>query len=177
MPREHTPDSKFQVRNAGQLMHPGSCLSCGSGTRQEGYIDLGTYFDYEGQMYLCAFCLEEAAEIFGMLSIAEAKFLREQSEKAALENEQLKEALTHANRRLRAYDDILDASFSRLRDSDVALEASDPNQPELDLNDSGDVTGSVSGESEPTESTESGSGLTGSARSASSDLTGAGITL
>lgn len=85
MPKTLSPSDRMQVRNIGELMHPGACCVCGSGTCQQGYIDIGVYYDYEGQMYLCMTCLTEAAETAGMLSLEESEHLIEQNKQLAAE--------------------------------------------------------------------------------------------
>lgn len=98
---------RFTVRNAGELQHPGCCVICQVGTRQEGYIDLDTFFDYEGRLYLCLVCLGELASTAGFLLPQETEFLRTNSERVADELTDVKEKLANAERRLASYDDVL----------------------------------------------------------------------
>jgi hypothetical protein len=163
--RELSPDDKYQRRNRGELMHPGCCLSCRAGNSDDGYVDLNTYFDYEGQMYLCQACVVEIGQIFGMMPSDESKFLQTRNEEMALLVESLKEQLTNANRRLRAYDDVLSPVRTDLDARVTSYNDADETGPTLfDSNDESDVrvTGrSVNGESESKEPVTSGSGPTG----------------
>ena len=59
--------TRFTLRSKGDLMAPGCCMSCGSGTRDEGYVDLNLYFEYHGSAYLCLVCLESASDVAGLL--------------------------------------------------------------------------------------------------------------
>lgn len=108
MPREHTPDSKFQLRNRGELQAPGECFICSSGNRDEGYVDTTIFFDYEGTMYICVLCLEEMLEATGGLSAAEAKILLEQTNYVAEENARLTKELDDAKQRLASFDSLLE---------------------------------------------------------------------
>lgn len=173
MAKELSPSDKFQKRNRSELQHPGTCLACGSGNCDDGYVDLGTYFDYEGQMYLCLNCMQEAAEVAGMLVIAESEFLQRQNQGMALKLRETEEALTYANQRLRAYDDVLSHVRSNLADAESASMAAaqqrTADDSQLDLFDANAIGSAVSGESESEESTTSGSGLTGTSQPERSD--------
>ena len=135
MPKILSPSDKFQPRGVGDLKHPGTCLACGNGTCEFGYIDLGTFFDYEGQMYLCKTCVEEVGEVVGMLTIDESAFLQTTCESLAEENKRLSKELEDASDRLRAYDSLLDPLVDR-RINDLAVEKA----PELKT-DGSSVTG------------------------------------
>lgn len=104
---EHTSDSRMQLCGIGDLMHPGACMVCGSGNREQGYVNLGVYYEYEGNMYLCFTCLTEAAEVIGMLTSDEALILRNEAGQVFRENTKLKEELNRANERLVAIDSVL----------------------------------------------------------------------
>lgn len=111
----HTPDSKMQLRNVGELMHPACCAVCGNGACEEGYVDLGVYYDYEGQIYLCMTCInKDLVEVVGLLSKSEIEFLQEQSEELSVANKQLISSLEKANERLSHYDSLLAKSFDSL---------------------------------------------------------------
>lgn len=87
-------------------MHPGCCFVCQVGTRQEGYVNLDVYYDYEGQMYICVLCLKEVASLAGFLLPEESEFLQQRSEAVAEELASVKEQLDHANERLSHYDGV-----------------------------------------------------------------------
>lgn len=90
---ENDPSARMQLRSLGELIHPGSCMVCGSGNCDEGYIDLGVFFDYEGSQYLCKHCCYQAGETFGMYTPDEIRQTQELAEKLAAENSQLKAEL------------------------------------------------------------------------------------
>src|SRR5690349_9541715 len=87
--KQFDPDSKFHVRNQGELMHPACCTTCGSGSCDEGFVDLGTYYDYEGQLYICMFCVYGITETVGLLNRFEIDFLKNKSEELATQNSEL----------------------------------------------------------------------------------------
>lgn len=107
MPKDRSPSDRVQFRNLGELMHPGACALCGSGVREEGYVDPQIYYDYEGQVYFCTTCLEEMAGVIGCLTAAESAHLTETANEALAENKALKEELEQARERLGHYDSIL----------------------------------------------------------------------
>ena len=101
---EIDPSARMQLRGRGDgLMHPASCMVCGNGNCEQGYVDTGVNFDYEGQMYLCVLCVSQAAETAGMLGIELSRFLREQNESLAEKNAQVTELLRKTNDELEHY--------------------------------------------------------------------------
>lgn len=90
---ENDPSARMQLRSRGELVHPGQCMVCGNGTCDEGYIDLGVFFDYEGTMYLCKTCCYQAGETFGMFTPDEVKSQQELIERLTTENASLTEEL------------------------------------------------------------------------------------
>lgn len=171
---EVDPGSRFQPRNLGELRHPGQCLVCGSGSRVEGYVDLGTYFDYEGQMYLCAYCMEEAAAIIGCLSEAESDALQAQNLKLLAENKDLAKKLANVEQRLAGIDQYL-APLSNSLASALATksesEVSGSVESEANSGDDGSADESDAGEpvaKEPVKSRRSND----SSRSTKRDVTG-----
>lgn len=100
----NTPSDRVQVVGRGDLLHPGSCALCGSGNCDEGYVNTGIYYDYEGQVYFCITCTRQIAEVIGCLIPEEANILREQVNEVAKTNKNLTEQLEAANERLRAID-------------------------------------------------------------------------
>jgi hypothetical protein len=93
-----------QVVGRGDLLAPGSCALCGSGNSDEGYVDTGIFYDYEGQVYFCITCTRQIAEVIGCLLPEEANILREQANEVAKANAKLTLELEAANERLRAFD-------------------------------------------------------------------------
>lgn len=124
MPRELTASDRMQLVNIGQLMHPGACAVCGNGTCQFGYIQLGVYFEYEGEIYLCMTCLTQAAETGGMLSVEEAQYIQESNNTTATELLATKNELKEANEQLDAYISVFKSSGIRI--SGPGAMASDP---------------------------------------------------
>lgn len=100
----NTPSDRVQLVGRGDLRHPGCCAVCGSGNGEEGYVDLGVYYDYEGQMYLCWTCTAQVAEVIDCLLPSEAAILKELVEQTELRNKDLQTQLEAANERLRAFD-------------------------------------------------------------------------
>jgi hypothetical protein len=172
---ENGPSDRMQLVGVGELLHPGSCIVCGNGTCAEGYIRFGVSLEFEGELYLCWFCVVQAAEVLKCLIPSEADTLREIADKVATENASLRKENEFANERLKAVDAIFSPSLADLaRISSVFGENSNE--------ESGDDSSTASGsDSEPTgtvtesdESTE-GSGPKRSVRLATSDSSSAGI--
>lgn len=151
----HTSDSRMQLVGIGDLMHPGACMVCGSGNREQGYVNLGVYYEYEGNMYLCFLCLTEAAEIIGMLTSDEAHVLNENSSKVFEENVALKEELASANERLSVYDNAMRAIVSANPGSAVASADSTKGEGQVSLVGADVHSGANAGEPEPAESVKS----------------------
>lgn len=104
---EHSPSDRMQLLGMGDLRPPGSCMHCGSGNSERGYIDFDVFREIEGESYVCATCVEQAAEILGCLIADEASTLMADKLAAELKVEQLAEALINANERLAVYDSAL----------------------------------------------------------------------
>lgn len=103
----NTSDSKMQLVGRGDLQPPGTCMVCGSGNYDYGYVNLGLWIEFHGNCYICAQCLVEAAEIIGMLTSEEAKKVLGDSAKLLEQNAILTTQLEEANARLRVFDDAL----------------------------------------------------------------------
>ena len=117
---EQTSDSKMQLVGQGDLVHPGSCMVCGSGNYEKGYVNLGVWYEYEGNMYLCGNCLSEAGEIIGMLTAAEVTEMNALHAKIAQDNERLTSELEQANERLSVFDAAMRS---------IAVSSTDPGGP------------------------------------------------
>lgn len=74
---ENNPGARMQVRSLGELVAPASCCVCGSGNNDSGYLDLATFIEYHGTLYLCKTCLYEAGETFGMFTPDEVREMQE----------------------------------------------------------------------------------------------------
>lgn len=104
---DNTPSDKMQVLGIADLRHPGTCMVCGNGTHPDGYVDLGVWYEYEGNCYICSLCLKQAAEVIGCLVPEEAKALQEAF---SAMNDVLTTAelnLKVARERLAVYDDAI----------------------------------------------------------------------
>lgn len=137
--RETTPSDRAQLRSIGELMHPGSCALCGSGNCDDGYVDLGIYYDYEGQMYLCRYCTEQVAAVMGCLSADESAFLQATNVDLAAQLTALKAQLEEVNERLGLYDSLLSGIASNSSDSEpTVIDSLDINLNEIDEADNSD---------------------------------------
>lgn len=157
---ENGPSDRMQFVGMGGLAHPGDCMVCKNGTCEKGYIRLGVYYDFEGEQYLCWYCLVQAAEILGCLIPDEANSLREVINNLVRENNVMTTELGKANERLAAFDFVL-AGISGLPSIDVILASADATQ-ESESHDTvvdSNVEGRTDSESEASESvTEPGRG-------------------
>ena len=102
------PGSRMQIVGFDGLMHPATCMVCGSGNREGGYLRLGVYFDYEGEMYICIdFCLTELINTVGGLTRDEAVTVYTAANNALERVAQLEAELEYVNGRLVSYDALL----------------------------------------------------------------------
>jgi hypothetical protein len=83
------PSARMQLRSMGELVRPAACCVCGNGTHEDGYLDLGVYYDYEGQMYLCKTCATQAGETIGMYTPDEVKNLQDLAANLLADKERL----------------------------------------------------------------------------------------
>lgn len=88
-----TPSDRVQMRERGELRHPGICALCGNGTCVEGYVDLDIYFEYEGNVYLCMNCALQVAHVIGCLLPKESRYLEELNNEIATKCKSLEEKL------------------------------------------------------------------------------------
>jgi len=150
---DHTPSDKFQLRGLGDLPSPANCYGCGSGTNEQGYVDLGVFVDYHGQMLLCYTCVCQVAEVIGCLVPLEVLEMKSQHERLARENKDLKAMLEDKNDELATVNGVLAFLESR------ATSVNDVPSSEVSEGARVSAPGSEGGESEPEESiTESGHG-------------------
>ena len=167
MVTEVSPSARMQIVNIGELLAPGACMVCGNGTHQEGYLRLGVFLEWEGEMYLCMTCLTEAAETGGMLSKDEAEYLQGLAEASSNELVKIKKELEAANERLNHFDSLFSVTTSSI-DSVLSEDSSSDIEESVERQDSGEsvITEPVKdyGYSQPEllESDNNGSGITGS---------------
>jgi len=105
--RRNDPDARMQLRGIGDLRHPGACAVCGSGNCDSGYVDLGVYYEYEGWVYLCLYCIEEAGGVVDMLTVNESEKLIEAQHKAEGKALALEEENGELHERLNGYVSVI----------------------------------------------------------------------
>lgn len=133
---EVDPSRRIIARTRGELHHPGSCAICGCSDSERTYVDIGVYYDYEGNVYLCDHCFDEAAvQVMGYFTRDEHLKLLAQNNVLIEKNEKLQAELDNYGE--------LASTLERLGFSS-ALSAGV-------LSDSGDL-----GSSETSEGTEAG---------------------
>ena len=155
---EQSPSGKVKFLALGELPPPGSCFVCGSGNREEGYVDTGIWLEYIGEGLICHTCVIEIGEVIGMMIPAEVRHLQELAEKTATENAQLKEELAANNGRLEHYDTLFRNAFGSIADSSgVSDGLSGEGSSEQPVR-------SDTGESETKESSVSAGGSSGSGK-------------
>lgn len=74
---ENDPDARIHMVSRGEMLHPGSCMVCGSGDPERTYLTLGVFFDYEGSMYICHLCGAQIGETLGLFTSEEVKIQTE----------------------------------------------------------------------------------------------------
>jgi hypothetical protein len=119
---ENDPSARFQVRSRGELMHPGACMVCGNGTHEQGYVDLGVFYDYEGTMYLCMTCALQVAALIGCVLPEEIESLKKTNEQIAQERNDLRKELDHAQHHVDTANALLRSRFMPDPGSDSATE-------------------------------------------------------
>jgi hypothetical protein len=145
---ENDPSARMQVRSMGELMHPAQCMVCGNGNCDEGYLDLGVFYDYEGHMYLCMICATQAGETIGLFTPDEVKSQQELIEKLTNENESLTAEVTDARPVLDALSNLFGMPLGIDDLDSAAISAVADTEP---VNVTEAVSGTDSGESEPEE--------------------------
>lgn len=100
-------DSMQGPLGLGELPPPASCFICGSGTVEAGYLNLGVWVDYVGNLLICIPDLIKAAEKVGCLAPSINKMLNENLESLAKDNEVLREQNEKINERLTLFDNAL----------------------------------------------------------------------
>lgn len=153
-----TASDRVQVRSQGELMHPGACALCGSGNHDDGYVDLGVYYDYEGQVYLCMTCVAQVIHTVDGLTVDEAEFLKDINNNLAQENARLTEELQVANERNAKWTDLISGlghtndSFNRV--SDISFDDDDEVRSEGSQEPKNTEYGLVAIESKPAKPVE-----------------------
>jgi hypothetical protein len=93
MSKEYDPSGRFKIISVGMLMHPAACAVCGNGTCEQGYVDFGLAYDYEGSVYFCVLCAREIGEVVGQVTPEEVSLIQTIADSVAVENELLKAEL------------------------------------------------------------------------------------
>lgn len=127
MHNEIDPSGRFQLRSRGELQIPGSCIICGSGSNEEGYLDFGIFVDYHGTLYFCMTCLGEAAQVAGFMSPQLYAETNKHIEEKLVENKSLKEEIEDAKRTIDSLKHLLGSSLTA--SSDVVSEST--TEPEV----------------------------------------------
>lgn len=124
----HSPSDRMQLAGLGELLSPATCMHCGSGTCEQGYVRLGVWYEFEGEQYLCRNCCVQAAELLGCLTPDEAQHLQEQATMLAAQNEIATRELEDARERLVVFDRAIsnvaaDLNLASLHDADSEANA------------------------------------------------------
>lgn len=109
---ENDPSSRMQQRSLGELMHPGSCCVCGNGNSEQTYLELGVFFDYEGNLYLCTPCVEQVINVWGAFTAEEMAAALEGANANFDSITRLEEELANVNEQLSAARTLLAANHS-----------------------------------------------------------------
>jgi len=150
---ENGPSDRMQLRGVGELLPPGSCIVCGNGNCDKGYISPQVSLEWEGELYLCYYCVVQSAEIFGMMIPEEVAIIEQQNGMLNDQCAALRTELEENNERIRAYDVVLKPLAGlNLNLSDLSRLATSQ-KPESNVSNATDnVSGSTDGESESEES-------------------------
>lgn len=93
---ENNPGARIHMISRGEMLHPGSCMICGSGDPERTYLDVGVFFDYEGSMYICHLCGAQIGETLGLFTPEEVKIQTEAIANLQARVDSMEEELTHA---------------------------------------------------------------------------------
>lgn len=158
--RETAPSDRVQLRSQSELRDPGSCALCGSGHCDDGYVDLGVWIEFLGNVYLCMNCMEQAIGAVRGLTPSEANELTTQANFVALQNKELLQEVEELREHKRSVDfllaraavdyavnDITAALESKEQQFASALVARTDDEPA-----NGTPSGSADGESTPKKS-------------------------
>ena len=97
---EYNPSGRVQRIGTGQLLPPGTCILCGTGQCDDGFIDIGVNVEWFGQIYFCAICGLEIGGSVGAYSSAEVNHINGLFNVAVEERNALKERLDGAESEL-----------------------------------------------------------------------------
>ncbi len=104
-----TASDRVQVVSQGELMHPGACALCGSGNSDEGYINMGIWYEYEGQQYYCMNCVRQIIAVVGGLTDEQAEHLNGLNEELVGRNAALRNELEEANELLGKWNGLINS--------------------------------------------------------------------
>ena len=97
---EYNPSGRVQRIGSGDLLPPGTCILCGTGFCDDGFIDFGVNLEWFGQIYFCATCALEIGGSVGAYSSAEVNHINGLFNVAVEERNALKERLDNAESEL-----------------------------------------------------------------------------
>lgn len=103
----NTSSDRVQVRQLGELLHPGACALCGNGTCVDGYVDTSIFYDYEGTVYFCMRCIEQICKVVGALLPDEVNTLHSHTEEIAKRCAELEAENNDLRNRVAAWDSVL----------------------------------------------------------------------
>lgn len=103
----NTSSDRVQVRQLGELLHPGACALCGNGTCVDGYVDTSIFYDYEGTVYLCMRCVEQICAVVGALLPDEVNQLRKHTAEIATKCAKLEAENNDLRNRVNSWDSVL----------------------------------------------------------------------
>ncbi len=104
-----TASDRVQVVSQGELLHPGACALCGSGNSDEGYINMGIWYEYEGQQYYCMNCVRQIIAVVGGLTDDQAEHLNGLNEELVGRNTALRTELEEANELLGKWNGLINS--------------------------------------------------------------------
>lgn len=164
----HTTSDRMQVLGRGDLRPPGTCLHCGSGNCDEGYVTLDTFVDMHGECYICITCTRQLCELIGALLPEEATALQHDKLEVDLKLAQATEELKVANERVTVFTDAIRVAGGSALVNALSSMASDAEPQAVEPSESAEpapVSDADAGESEPEESVtgEEHSGTNGDA--------------
>ena len=140
----NTSSDRVQVRQLGELLHPGACALCGNGTCVDGYLDTSIFYDYEGTVYLCMRCVEQMCKVVGALLPEEVNSLREHTEAIAQKCSLLEAENNVLRSKLDAWYTVIDGAIDYRASDSTPDSETKPEQPDEPGSTPEPATGSAS---------------------------------
>lgn len=147
----HNASDKMQLIGLGELPPPAQCFVCGNGSCEAGYVNLGVWAEFVGNLLVCTPCLVQAAELAGCLAPIIRTTMEQHIANLQKYSRELEDKVASQDEQLRSYRSVI----NNLHGVDSGAVNNAITQPPSGNNDLGEsVVSGTSGESELIESSD-----------------------